>query len=288
MYSSETVLETSKKLALDALCMCRLPGVGTFFLVTSTGLHLLRESGSLESYEQYTDFFVGNLFVVDEFNVGLMGEAYDRGVSETLLITSYDDWSTVQTDPVGLSMHRLATLFTNYMAGNGSLSRFRQGHDHDFKLVCKEGTDIPVHRLVMNRKWPYFRKKIDSEHKTILHLDVAESVLESVVAHLYEQHKPLMFEDAVALITVAHRYDLPALLLEAMRRIRIRGVGFEEAVLIWKQCYMTGNKPLRLYCSDAIFRATSRNTVDSPPELLKELTQEQYSQLFLDFNEIMK
>lgn len=144
-----------------------------------------------------------------------------------------------------------------------------------------------MHRLILNRQWRYFKHKLGSEPlKTLLHINASESVVEAIVSHLYEENKPLMFEDAVALLITAHVYELPTLLLRAMRRIKTRGLGFEEAVMVWKHCHASENKPMRLYCSDVIFRATVMTCSPCPPELLSGLNPDQYSLLFSDFNEV--
>lgn len=287
MNTSKKLSNTAKQLALDALCTCKLQGVGTFFLLTSSGLHLLRDSGELVSYDEYLDFTMGRLFVVDQHSLCLMGQASGRASAETFWIIEEDDWKQVYTDAGGLSVSRFATQLTNYTLGSCGLSKLRSGDDHDFKIVCREGTVFPVHRIILNRQWKYFKLKLGSEPlKTLLHINATESVVEAIVSDLYEENKPLAFDDAVALLTVAHVYELPNLLLRAMRRIKTRGLAFEEAVVVWKHCHASDNKPLRLYCSDIIFRATVMSAQKSPPELLTDLTQDQYSLLFSDFNEV--
>lgn len=284
-----TLSDTAKQLSLDALSTCKIQGVGTFFLLTNSGLHLLRDSGHLISYDEYLDFYMGHVLVVDQYSLCLMGQARGKSAAETLWIIGEDSWKHVYTDPKGLSVSRFATKLVSYTLGSCGLSKLRLGDDHDFKLVSKEGTVFPVHRLILNRQWKYFKEKLGSEPlKTLVHIDATESVVEAIVSDLYEENKPLMFDDAVALLITAHVYELHTLLLRAMRRIKTRGLGFEEAVTVWKHCYVSENKPLRLYCSDIIFRATVMSSVQSPPELLSGLNQDQYSLLFSDFNEVVR
>lgn len=225
----------------------------------------------------------------------------------TLLVMSLNDSKplcVLTTDDSWTSLSRIRTgtagFFTKFIksfqhslpshSSSSNLAKLRRNENTDFTISCKGG-DLQVHSLVLSTLWPFFKglldTKMEEQENKKLNLNYPVIWIEAVISYLYEERKPLHFDQAVGLIEVAQVYDLPELLTKAMQRIKAEKMDLQQAMRAWMQAHVAENTAMREYCAKKIRGMLSVGKV--PEELLVEFTKEQFVQLHLDFarNEVV-
>lgn len=307
--SNTTVVEVTvctddevKELAMNATVTGYLEGTGTFIL-THTGkelngtreeykIRLIRDSGELVKCPLgfLSPETPSRLFVIVNDVILILYE--DK---TPCTIKSTNDWKSIviinsEHEQFFPSINTSITSSIPRLNHTSNLSRVRQKGNCDFTIICDDNKEIKVHSLILSAQWEFFKNMLDSKMSeattSTLRLRYPVEWIEALVSHFYDERKSMDFETATGVVIVAQIYDVPELLVQAMRRIKEEdNMDIHQALLGWKRAHLVENKAVRDYCAKRISSEMSKLPSSTTSQaLLGDLTQLEFVQLLNDLS----
>lgn len=307
--SNTTVVEKTictddevKEFVMNATATGYLEGTGTFVL-THTG-----KDPKKESYERYEVRLIRESGELVKSNTALLSLQTPSGlfvIASDVFFVLYEDeppctiktksnWSNIEVIP---SEHKdfFPTINTSIASSlprlnhTSNLSRVRQKGNQDFTIICDDNKEIKVHSLILSAQWEFFENMLESKMSeattSTLRLRYPVEWIEALVSHFYDERKSMDFETATGVVIVAQIYDVPELLVQAMRRIKEEDMDIHQALLGWKRAHLVENKAVRDYCAKRISSEMSKlSSSKTSQAILGDLTQLEFVQLLNDLS----
>lgn len=137
------------------------------------------------------------------------------------------------------------------------LSRIRALKGTDFILVCENHATVPVHSLVLRASWSCFDEVLRAseacgESRTFLRMWYPVSWVRAFVSFFYGEMWTLNFEDATGLMILGQRYEVPELVVHAIRRIRREEMSLTKLLVAWRRAYYANCLAIRHYCARSL------------------------------------
>lgn len=168
-------------------------------------------------------------------------------------------------------------------APKSSLALVRANKNFDFKIMAEDGSSVPVHSLIFESVWPFFKTMLESNMSESAEKKMQTpyplSWIEAMVSHLYEEDNELSFDDAIGLVGVASMYVIPKLEQLAINRIHEETLDVPKSLAGWRLAHQDAREELQEHFSCYLRR--NLDMLGDHEELLVELTKEEVVRLML-------
>jgi len=175
----------------------------------------------------------------DEYTCKVLDRVKDRGVFRTKQFVLYDD---LFDESKGLLRDGRLTIvcevraITDVVCTNRSLLKRdlvkkegntlasdlckirKEGKDSDFTVVAKDGREFPVHTLILSSRSAYFdtmfKQDMREKHeKRVVIDDISSEAVAGLLDFIYTDAVPNIKSVAPELLSAAHKYNMPGLML---------------------------------------------------------------------------
>lgn len=279
--------DSIKEQVMNAISVCRIPDIGTFAFIKESEtaqsvnyvLKVFRTNGTESSHPLSREkrFEFGKMVVLDDCNIKIQCSSKEAP-NDFGFFNTTGKWGKNAVSFKRAVESRI-TVISNFQETQqkSRLAKVRQYGHFDFTIVCRDKKEIPVHSIILASQWSFFRDMLDSNmaesSSKTLELDCPVEWIEAIVSHFYEERKKLDFDTAVGVIIVAQMYNVPDLLVDAMRRIKDEKMTHQQAIETWQKVKMH-NKAVGDYCAKQMKENMGElHSDESAQGKLQELTQ---------------
>lgn len=137
---------------------------------------------------------------------------------------------------------------------SASSSHAAEQSQHFLSIPISTSVPIPVHKLILQARWPHFNRLYDSQMAEFqtkrMHIPEPYSVVRAFLYYLYTdsiaKHPKYCADlsDIAGLLVMANVYDMPRLRLLCIHRLS-RELDVEHAAIIWERAGTAGEEWLR-------------------------------------------